>query len=289
MTAHRACPLCGADRPARWLEAELDGVAVPLVRCTTCAHRYRLHPRAASADGQMVALWSARRGWLRELVRRASARAKATYLTRALRRAPDRVLDVGCGDGLLLAALADRGWLATGVEPALPARRRARERGLTVAADLGDVERAPGFGLVVLWHVLEHAAEPRRLLAEAVARLAPGGHLVVVVPNAEARDRLWFGPRWVALDPRHHESHFDEPHLLEVLESAGLDPHPTTSWGGDLLFNCVLSVAPEPTPGALVRGALVALRLGLQPRRDRHGVLRTASILAIAGRGLQPP
>lgn len=41
---------------------------------------------------------------------------------------PDRALDLGCGSGLHLVALARRGWRATGVELIGKAARRARER-----------------------------------------------------------------------------------------------------------------------------------------------------------------
>jgi SAM-dependent methyltransferase len=56
---------------------------------------------------------------------------------------PDRALDLGCGSGQHLVALARRGWAATGVDAVAKAVRRARDRaaaaGTTVTVVQGDV------------------------------------------------------------------------------------------------------------------------------------------------------
>ncbi|GAB1515102.1 class I SAM-dependent methyltransferase [Actinophytocola sp. KF-1] len=56
---------------------------------------------------------------------------------------PDRALDLGCGSGAQLVALARRGWQATGVDAVGKAVRRARARaaaaGVTVTLLQGDV------------------------------------------------------------------------------------------------------------------------------------------------------
>ncbi len=113
-----------------------------------------------------------------------------------------RVLEVGCGYGRNLAALAGLpARLVAGAEPDAAeldqARRRlaglAPEARCRVALVRQERFRLPfadrSFGLVVLWQVLEHvfdAGEKRRVLAEALRVLADGGHLLVETPN------LWF-------------------------------------------------------------------------------------------------
>ena len=62
------------------------------------------------------------------------------------------MLDVGAGDGALLAALLARGRDATGLE------REATGAGVR-AGDVGE-EETGAWAAVVFWHSLEHLPEP---------------------------------------------------------------------------------------------------------------------------------
>ena len=110
-----------------------------------------------------------------------------------------RLLEVGCGYGRNLAALAGLpAGLVAGTDPDAAELARARER--LAARPAGErarvtlVRQEPfrlplregSFDLVVLWQVLEHvlgADAKRRLLAECLRVLRPGGHLLVETPN----------------------------------------------------------------------------------------------------------
>src|SRR5881392_3873023 len=77
---------------------------------------------------------------------------------------PQRVLEVGCGDGALLAELADRRFAPTlaGVEISEEAAALARRRGFDVEVfDGSHIPAADGsHDLGVLSHVLEHVPDP---------------------------------------------------------------------------------------------------------------------------------
>lgn len=98
-----------------------------------------------------------------------------------------RVLDVGCGDGLLLARLAAAGAEVTGIDSDPVAVRRARARlggAARATVLLGDMLGAPEldgrrFGLVTCVATLHHLPlEPA--LIRMGALLEPGGELRVV-------------------------------------------------------------------------------------------------------------
>lgn len=92
-----------------------------------------------------------------------------------------RVLDVGCGDGYFLSLLPQPTKLGLELNP--EAVVKARQRGVDVRQ--GGLESMPDASAdaLSLFQVLEHLPAPRQLLAEAVRVLAPGGVLLVAVPD----------------------------------------------------------------------------------------------------------
>jgi 2-polyprenyl-3-methyl-5-hydroxy-6-metoxy-1,4-benzoquinol methylase len=100
-------------------------------------------------------------------------------------RSPGRVLDLGCSDGQLAQRLRARGHHVTGVD--LVARNGVKERvDRFVEADLEHgvpPEVGASFDVVVAADVLEHVRSPERVLEDVRSLLAPGGSLLVSVPN----------------------------------------------------------------------------------------------------------
>ncbi len=131
---------------------------------------------------------------------------------------PGRVLDVGCGSGELLADFAARGWETYGIDPGAEATAAAARRGAQVhTGTLADQPWPQGnFELIVFQHSLEHIVDPLAALRRAQALLAPGGLVVVAVPNWASWQRRLFRGRWVALDLPRHQQHFS-PRAFERL------------------------------------------------------------------------
>ncbi|MDQ3928496.1 MAG: class I SAM-dependent methyltransferase [Chloroflexota bacterium] len=141
-------------------------------------------------------------------------------------QSPGKVLDVGCGRGLLLNKLRERGWETHGTELSEEAAAYAREKlNLPVTAKkLEDAHFASAeFDLVVLWHVLEHVRAPRLMLHEVARILKPGGMLLVAVPNFGSWEARFSGKGWFHLDVPRHLTHFTPRTLKEGLDEAGLD------------------------------------------------------------------
>jgi len=157
------------------------------------------------------------------------ARGKADHVVTLCGRAglrPATVVELGCGDGALLAALAARGLAGRldGFELSGHAAAIARDRRIpgTVRVERFDGARVPAadgaYDLAVLSHVLEHVPDPGPLLAEA-ARLAP--HVLVEVPLEANRSAARPAKRALARDAGHLHA-FDRAAVTALGAGAGL-------------------------------------------------------------------
>jgi SAM-dependent methyltransferase len=144
--------------------------------------------------------------WLTDRVARrpTGARARAVYgaedvhafarraLLAALRPGPgDRLLDVGCGGGLLLRDAAGAGAEVTGLDHSEEMVRLARERVPGAEVVAGRAEALPfapaTFTAVAMSIVLLFLPEPRAALDECRRVLRPGGRLAVFTPGPGLR------------------------------------------------------------------------------------------------------
>lgn len=109
-----------------------------------------------------------------------------------------RVLDVGCGAGLLTEPLARLGAQVTGLDAApeniAAAKMHAEGQGLAIDYRVGEVSAlvAEGrrFDLVTSMEVIEHVADQAAFVAVLAAALATGGLLIVSTPNRTPLSQL---------------------------------------------------------------------------------------------------
>jgi len=166
-----------------------------------------------------------------------------------------RILDVGCGAGLVLEWMRARGWRdARGVDVDPGQVSFARGLGLSVerADDVAAWIRAlEPLDFVLLKDVLEHVPDDGvdALLRAIASRLGPSGTLLVVVPNANSS----FAARMRHIDPTHHRL-YSEHSLRWVLARAGLG---TVSVSGDDVWVPTSAMQAMKIP---VKAAFRALR-----------------------------
>jgi len=142
-----------------------------------------------------------------------------------------RLLDVGAADGLLSRHLSEAGWRVTGIESdeALAEAGRPYCERMVVSdldRDVPDLD-AP-FDTIVYGDVLEHLVDPLRTVRALNRWLAPGGRVVISVPNVAhllIRLSLLVG-RFDYIDrgilDRTHLRFFTDRSLRRLLGAAGL-------------------------------------------------------------------
>jgi 2-polyprenyl-6-hydroxyphenyl methylase/3-demethylubiquinone-9 3-methyltransferase len=103
-----------------------------------------------------------------------------------------RLLDIGCGGGLLCEPMARLGFQVTGVDASARnigvARAHAEQQGLDIdyRADTAEALLAqgePAFDVVLNMEVIEHVADPAHFLKDCVKLMRPGGLMVVATLN----------------------------------------------------------------------------------------------------------
>jgi SAM-dependent methyltransferase len=133
-----------------------------------------------------------------------------------------KVLDIGCGRANLLNAFARNGCMCFGVERSdFPGDNSTNS--ITVFKENFidiKIEKA-SFDVVILWHVLEHLANPKEVLAKAQSILKPHGQLVIAVPNYGSLQRKLFGKHWFHLDLPRHLFHFNNDSLRSMISASG--------------------------------------------------------------------
>jgi len=162
--------------------------------------------------------WSERAGSYDRVTGQVTASVAEPLLEAAGVQTGMRVLDIGCGTGVVTAAAAARGARATGADMAEGMLAYARERHPELEFVAADAETLPfeaaAFEAVVASLVVNHLPAPPRAVGEFARVLAPGGRVAIAV---------WDRPERTVL--------FGE--LTAAVADTGLDVHATLPPGPD--------------------------------------------------------
>jgi SAM-dependent methyltransferase len=165
---------------------------------------------------------------LEEIYRRFVLRDHVHFVERALRECEESgpVLDVGCGGGLFLGLLRERGIRGVGLDSSTDAARVAWASN-RVPSICGSLSHAPfptqSCSVVTMFHVLEHLYDPRCYLRAAHDLLQPEGRLIIQVPNAGCWQFLLLGAAWNGVDVPRHLFDFRPADLDRLLSACGFE------------------------------------------------------------------
>ena len=235
-----SCTLCGS-RSLKKI-TQIDGKVTPhrfgIVRCNDCNLMFT-SPRLTEAANEAMYGEAYYRGEgfdqsvsYESLDEEAEARRGECegiiQKIRVLCPLPDpRVLDVGCGTGVLLQALKAAGFSQVeGQEFSKYAAEHAHKRtGVTVhQGDLAELAKSSArYDVINATEVLEHVRAPLSFLTAVEALLAPGGVFVYSTGNARGIYARVLGTKWPYLVPEGHLYYYDPTTVRRLLEKAGLE------------------------------------------------------------------
>ncbi|MCB1789851.1 MAG: bifunctional 2-polyprenyl-6-hydroxyphenol methylase/3-demethylubiquinol 3-O-methyltransferase UbiG [Gammaproteobacteria bacterium] len=122
------------------------------------------------------------------------------YIDERVGLADKRVLDVGCGGGILAESMAQRGAAVTGIDmgkaPLEVARLHLLESGVEVdyrhiAAEALAAELPAAFDVVTCMEMLEHVPDPASVIRACAALVKPGGHVFFSTINRNPKAYLF--------------------------------------------------------------------------------------------------
>jgi 2-polyprenyl-3-methyl-5-hydroxy-6-metoxy-1,4-benzoquinol methylase len=234
-----ACPLCGCRSAGAvesipyasiWSELERQlGLATPaelrrrftptrdalLFACSTCGLEY-FSPHNQGDAAFYAFLTSAEAGYY-------TNRRWEYSVVEKLLHSGDSLLDIGCGDGAFLKQVARRVGRAVGVDQNPEGIRDLAEAGIDARCtdlEVFAAENAASFNVVCAFQLLEHLPRVDAFAAAARRCVAPGGLLLVSVPN---NDRLRLNPLDPLDCPPHHVSRWRPAQLREFARTFQFD------------------------------------------------------------------
>lgn len=230
------CPLCGCESFQVFSQGfDYEMVTCrnqwTFVECSKCTHVW-LNPRPDISELPLIypsnyysydyakkinsiAVWAKK-----QLDKR-----KVHRILVKLQNRPNRFLDVGCGDGRFLRAMAALGLSHEdifGVEIDQHSIEELQKEGFSVVAGrIEDCDHLPPgeFDLITCFHVIEHVAEPDVLLGKLSGLLRVNGVLAIETPNIDSVDaRIFKESYWGGYHFPRHWHLFRESTLRRIFD-----------------------------------------------------------------------
>ena len=191
-----ACPLCSQSAAVRMAgKTSAFGEPFPVAFCGTCELYFVLQKPSAEllagfyANRYFATVRRSRLTYLgKSLLSKMRAFSQYVYITRHI--PPDsgrRILEAGSADGTFLALWKKNGWNIRGLEfnEYMIEKARIRHGIMLDRTDILDINPAEGrYDVIAFSHVLEHLADPERVLRHCRALLEPGGVIFIEVPHS---------------------------------------------------------------------------------------------------------
>ncbi len=232
---HKECPLCKSNEIGLELQVRDHSISqedFEIYSCKSCNSKFTVNPPIESEIGpyyeseQYISHSNTQKGLIYKVyhaVRKFMFSQKYRLIEK--QNTSKTVLDVGSGTGYFLNYMQSKGYQVQGIEVSdQPRNASIQNFGLRVNTPdkliAGKIEGK--FGIITMWHVLEHIYDPYAYIAAIKNLLEPGGKLVVAVPNPNSFDAQHYKSFWAGYDVPRHLWHFTPDTMEKFAKNCGL-------------------------------------------------------------------
>jgi len=185
------------------------------------------------------------------------------------------LLEIGCGAGTFLKQMTEIGWKCWGADVSPLVVERARKnvpQATILQSSFEELSPKETFDMIMMSNVLEHLPDPVSAVRKCFELLAPGGKLIIILPNIDSFEAKLFGRYWIGLDIPRHMVHFREHVILRLLKTIGFS---------------VVKIRPAMFASSISESLIMMLPVGiryrfLHSRAARHVYLLTVFPAALS-------
>lgn len=267
------CPVCGSKKLSFAFSCRdyyATGEEFELFKCEACSFLFTQDfPSEDTNDSyydtaEYISHSNTDKGLTNKLyhvVRRKMLAKKINLIEKHSKTSARTLLEIGSGTGFFLSETIKKGWISKGVEKNKFARDFALNNfGLTIDSPemLNRFEEA-SFGIIALWHVLEHLEKLNETLDRVNKLLVRNGSIFIAVPNANSVDSEYYKEFWAAYDVPRHLWHFTPDTMKIIAEKHGLAIEAQYPMPFDAFYVSILSEKYKKNRFAFVKGIFIGL------------------------------
>jgi len=252
---YTSCPVCKNKSLQQILEVKDFTVSkelFPVVECKDCGLRFTQNIPCETAiqryyqSTNYISHSNSKKGIINRLyhvARMFTMMSKEALVKHATGRAVGMLLDVGSGTGSFVHTMSVAGWNVVGVEPDAAARAFALKKYNSDIYPAEELFMLPDatYDAITMWHVLEHVHRLDEYIAQLKKVLAPGGKIIIAVPNYKSKDATVYQANWAAYDVPRHLYHFSPQSMRKLMEQHGLQVISTKPMWLDSFYVSMLS------------------------------------------------
>jgi len=294
MIVYDSCPNCGDKNIILVFSAKdytVSGERFEIWECKNCTQRFTQNIPGKEEIGKYyqsenyISHSDTSKGLINYIyhkVRKRTLAQKRKLIENATGKKTGKILDVGCGTGAFLHAMANAKWNITGLEPDSKAREKALE---LYGLQLEQIEKfyslpVQTFDAITMWHVLEHVHDLHDYINQLKKLLKPGGKLFIAVPNYTSYDAAIYKEFWAAYDVPRHLYHFSPESMKKLLNTHGLKIEMEKPMWYDSVYVSMLSEqykTGRPHPLKALISGLISNFKTLAKKRKCSSVIYVAS------------
>ena len=220
------------------------GVTLPIYRCMDC--KFEFCPEPVDLDSMYNYMEDD--SYIESSKSRSIQAKKIAKYSSKFIKDKSKILDIGCGSGLLVKEFKDLDYEAYGLEPSKFLAGEAKKNNLSVYhGTLENYNFLDEFDLVTLIDVIEHVQNPVGLLNQIRNSLKEGGYLLIITPKRDSFFRFILGFKWWHYRIA-HVGYFSKSNLINFVRNAGYDfidfNNPTWFLPLDYILNRIFKYFP---------------------------------------------